>query len=96
MAYDPSVPRYMIVRRFTVGESEMPTIGRRSREIVEDMNIVWEHSHVTVDDDGTVRTYCVYEANDLGQINEHSKRLGVHDIELVQEIAGDVSPADFP
>jgi hypothetical protein len=74
----------------------MPTIGRRSREIVDDMKIVWEHSHVVVDEDGTVRTYCVYEANDLDQIHEHQQRLGVHDIEHVQEIVGDVSPADFP
>jgi hypothetical protein len=27
---------------------------------------------------------------------EHSKRLGAHNIEAVHEIAGDVSPADFP
>jgi hypothetical protein len=90
------MPRYMVVRRFSVDESQMPTIGRRSREIVDDMNIVWEHSHVVVDEDGTVRTYCVYEANDLDQIQEHQRRLGVHDIEHVQEIVGDVSPADFP
>jgi hypothetical protein len=91
------VPRYLVLRRFTVGESEMPTIGRRSREIVDDMpNVTWEHSHVVVDDEGTVRTYCVYEAKDLDEIHEHSQRLGVHDIEFVSEIAGDVSPADFP
>lgn len=90
------MPRYMVVRKFTVDESQMPAVGRRSREIVEDMNIVWEHSHVVVDDDGTVRTYCVYEANGLDEINEHSQRLGLHDVEHVQEIAGDVSPADFP
>ena len=61
-----NVPRYMIERRFTVGESEMPNIGRRSKEIVVGQfpAIVWEHSHVLVDDDGTAYTYCVYEAPD--------------------------------
>ena len=29
-------------------------------------------------------------------VMEHSKRLGAHTIESLQEIAGDVSPADFP
>jgi len=89
--------RYMIVRRFSVGESEMPAVGKRSREIVDEMpRIEWEHTHVAVDDDGNVRTYCVYEADSLEQVHEHSRRLGLHDIEHVQEIAGDVSPADFP
>jgi hypothetical protein len=90
------MPRYMVVRKFSVDESQMPDLGRRSREIVEDMGIVWEHSHVAVDDDGMVRTYCVYGANTLDQIKEHQKRLGLHDIEHVQEIVGDVTPADFP
>jgi hypothetical protein len=57
---------------------------------------VWEHSHVIVDDDGTVRTYCVYEAPDEQAIRDHSGKLGQHEIEFLQEIAGDVSPADFP
>jgi hypothetical protein len=44
----------MIVRSFDVGESQMPAVGRRSREIVEDElpEITWEHSHVVVDDNG--------------------------------------------
>jgi len=92
------MPRYLIVRRFSVQESEMPTVGRRSREIVEDElpAITWEHSHVVVDGEGVVRTYCVYAAPDEEIVIEHSKRLGAHTIESLQEIAGDVSPADFP
>jgi hypothetical protein len=92
------MPRYLIVRRFSVEESEMPTVGRRSRELVEDdfPEITWEHSHVVVDGEGTVRTYCVYDAPDEDSVYEHSKRLGAHQIEGLHEIAGDVSPADFP
>jgi hypothetical protein len=76
----------------------MPRIGRRSRELVDEdfPEVTWEHSHVVVDGEGTVRTYCVYEAPDEDVVIEHSKRLGAHDIEMIQEIAGDVSPADFP
>jgi hypothetical protein len=92
------MPRYMIVRSFAVDESQMPEVGRRSREIIEDSfpEITWEHSHVVVDGEGTVRTYCVYGAPDEDVVLEHSKRLGAHDIEGLHEIAGDVSPADFP
>jgi hypothetical protein len=92
------MPRYLIVRRFSVDESQMPTVGKRSREIVEDElpEITWEHSHVVVDGEGTVRTYCVYGAPGEEMVMEHSKRLGAHTIESLSEIAGDVTPADFP
>jgi hypothetical protein len=92
------MPRYLIVRRFDVGQEQMPQVGRRSRVTIETEfpQIVWEHSHVLVDDDGTVRTYCIYEAPDEQAIMDHSGKLGQHEIEFLQEIAGDVSPADFP
>ena len=58
------MPRYMIIRSFEVGEDQMPPVGRRSRELTEGdfPEITWEHSHVVVDDEGLVHTYCVYEA----------------------------------
>jgi hypothetical protein len=92
------MPRFLIVRKFQVGADEMPVVGRESREIVEESfpEIVWEHSHVVVDDDGTVRTFCVYEAPDEGAVLEHSRMLGKHTIDGLHEIAGDVTPADFP
>jgi hypothetical protein len=92
------MPRYLVVRKFEVDGDEMPQVGRRSRVAIEDRfpQIVWEHSHVTVDDDGLVRTYCVYESPDEETVMEHSRVLGQHQIETIQEIAGDVTPADFP
>lgn len=92
------MPRFLIVRRFAVGESEMPSVGRRSRELVEGdfPHIVWEHSHVVVDAEGTVFTYCVYDAPTEDVVLEHATRLGGHNIEALHEIAGDVTPADFP
>jgi hypothetical protein len=88
----------MIVRSFEVGEDEMPAVGRRSRAIVDNdlTQIVWEHSHVVVDDDGLVRTFCVYEAPSEEIVREHSSRLGQHRIDSLAEIVGDVTPADFP
>ena len=92
------MPRYLVVRKFEVDSDEMPQIGRRSRVAIEDNfpQIVWEHSHVTVDDDGLVRTYCVYDAPDEETVREHAQVLGRHQVEVIQEIAGDVTPADFP
>jgi hypothetical protein len=88
----------MIIRSFDVGEAEMPAVGRRSREIVEVElpAITWEHSHVVVDDDGKVRTFCVYSAPNEEAVREHSARLGQHRLDSVDEIVGDVTPADFP
>jgi hypothetical protein len=92
------VTRYLVVRTFEVGSEQMPDVGRRSRGLTETdfPEIVWEHSHVVVDDDGTVRTFCVYEAPDEETVREHSKKLGQHSIDGLHEIAGDVTPADFP
>jgi hypothetical protein len=92
------VPRYLVVRRFDVTSDEMPEVGRRSRVTIEDKypEIVWEHSHVVVGDDGTVMTYCVYDAPSEEVVRQHSVDLGNHTIDDVLEIAGDVTPADFP
>ena len=94
----PQMPRYLVVRTFTVGEGEMQAVGKRSRTIIEqDMpKITWEHSHVVVNDDGFVRTFCIYAAPDEDAVRQHSAALGEHQIDDLYEIAGDVTPADFP
>jgi hypothetical protein len=88
----------MIVRSFDVTQLEMQAVGRRSRELTEGdfPEVTWEHSHVVVDDDGKVRTYCVYAAPSVEVVREHASRLGSHEIDSLEEIAGDVTPADFP
>ena len=92
------MPRYLIVRSFQVGEDRMPEVGRRSRELVEGPfpEITWEHSHVAVDDGGGVKTFCVYAAPTEEIVREHAQQLGQHTIQGIYEIAGDVTPADFP
>jgi hypothetical protein len=92
------MPRYLIVRSFEVTEDQMPPVGRRSRELTEQdfPEITWEHSHVTIDDEGFVHTYCVYEAPNEDMVRQHGTKLGRHTIDSLHEIAGDVSPADFP
>jgi hypothetical protein len=92
------VPRYLVVRTFDVGEEEMPEVGRRSNEVIAGSypQIVWEHSHVVVNEDGQVMTYCVYEAPDEETVRNHAVDLGRHTLDAVHEIAGDVNPSDFP
>jgi hypothetical protein len=43
-----------------------------------------------------VQTYCVYDAPSEEAVREHARLLGEHRIDLLREIAGDVTPADFP
>jgi hypothetical protein len=91
------MPRYLIQRKFSVTENEMPRVGTRSKELTIDEfpKIIWEHSHVIVDDSGMAGTYCVYEAPDEETVRQHAISLGEHEFEI-HEIVGDVTPADFP
>ena len=76
----------------------MPEVGRKSRIVLRDdvSAVTWELSHVVVGDDGLVTTFCIYDAPSETEIHEHARRLGSHKIAAVHEIAGDVTPDDFP
>jgi len=90
--------KYLVERRFHVSQDEMPEVSRQSKQIAIEHfpEITWHHSHVVVDDEGMVKTYCVYEAPSEDIVRRHSAQLGEHDIEELYEIAGDVTPEDFP
>jgi hypothetical protein len=92
------VPRYLIERNFDVTEEAMPDVGRKSKRIaLEEMpEIVWEHSHVVIERSGLVTTFCVYGAPSEDAVRQHAEALGAHSIASIHEIAGDVTPADFP
>src|SRR3712207_9585994 len=92
------VPRFLIERTFTVPQEQMPTVGKRSKQVARDYfpEVGWEHSHVVVDDEGRVRTYCIYSAPSEEAVLGHASKLGDHTVDVVTEIAGDVTPDDFP
>lgn len=92
------MPRYIVERQFDVKHEGMPQVGSSSRRIlVEQMpEIVWEVSHVALDDAGGVKTYCIYDAPSEVEIRRHAEALGAHNIVSVNELAGDVTPEDFP
>jgi hypothetical protein len=89
---------FLVERTFSVGQDQMGEIGKRSRQLTEDefREITWHHSHVVVDGDGNVKTYCVYEAPDEDIVRAHAEKLGWHRVDGIYEIAGDVTPDDFP
>lgn len=76
----------------------MNAVGRRSRQIAEERfpSIAWEHSHVAIAEDGSVQTFCVYSAPDEQELRRHAQELGDHEVLRIAEIAGDVTPDDFP
>ena len=90
--------KYLVERTFHVSEEQMDHVGRRSKQVAleEYPEIVWHHSHVVVGDDGKVRTYCVYEAPSEDVVRAHAGALGMHTVDGIYEIAGDVTPDDFP
>jgi hypothetical protein len=90
--------RFLVERRYQVGMDRMPEVGKRSREVRNEHfpEIIWEHSHVVVDDSGTVKSFCIYDAPSEDIVRGHADTLGMHDVVAIYEIAGDVTPEDFP
>jgi hypothetical protein len=92
------MPRYLIERVYGQAEQEaMQNIGQRMKEVAEAKfpDVTWEHSHVVSDESG-IKSYCVYEAPSEDLLREHATVVGGHTITRIWEIAGDVTPADFP
>ena len=92
------MPRFLIERTYTVAADQLPEVATRSKAIGHQRfpEIVWEHSHVVIDGNGTPKSYCVYGAPSEQMVRDHAELLGDHFIQEIYEIAGDVSPADFP
>jgi hypothetical protein len=92
------VPMYIVERQFEVGEEDMPAIGRKSRGLLEGQfpEITWHYSHVTLNDRGLVKTFCLYEGPSEEAVLGHADKLGMHQVLAVYEVIGDVTPKDFP
>jgi hypothetical protein len=92
------MPRFVIERSYTVEEPEVPVVATRSKRIARDSypEIVWEHSHVVLDHEGIPKSFCIYAAPSEAMVLQHADDLGDHTIVAIYEIAGDVTPDDFP
>ena len=77
------MPRYVIERDFgKVSEDEMQEVAAKSKVTGSDHfpDIRWEHSHVVADDDGAIKSFCVYEAPSTDRLQEHADRVGGHEV----------------
>src|SRR5436190_5001741 len=91
------MPRYVVERFFDkIGDDEMLALGRKSDQVKLERfpEVTWEHSHLCVDADGAITTFCVYEAPSEQMICDHAEAFGGHTILRIMEIADDVTPAD--
>jgi hypothetical protein len=91
------MPRYMIERSFgDITDEEMLAAAVRSDTAQRERfpGITWEHSHVCVEDDGSITTFCVYEAPDEGVVRDHAEAFGGHSIKRLYEIADEVTPTE--
>ena len=92
--------RYLIERTWDpIEEEERLAKGPLSKRILSENQqfspVTWEHSHVVMDEDGNVKSFCVYSSPDTELLREHANMLGDHTITGLYEIGGDISPDDF-
>jgi hypothetical protein len=43
-----------------------------------------------------VKSFCIYVAPEAEILRRHASELGQHGVDRIYEIAGDISPRDFP
>ncbi len=94
------MPRYLIERVWDpIQEEEMAAKGPLSKRILTEdeqfSRVAWEHSHMVIDEDGQLKSFCVYSSPNTELIREHADLLGDHELGGIYEIGGDISPEDF-
>jgi ligand-binding SRPBCC domain-containing protein len=91
------MPRYVVQRSFAqiTDEDFLAAAVRSDRELGERFpEITWEHSHVCMDADGGITTFCIYEAPGEETIRQHANAFGSHSIERIYEVLEDLTPDD--
>lgn len=94
------MPRYLIERLFDQRNEKLgPPTSQRSMRVAREQfpDLAWEHTHVAEsDEEGAVRTFCIYTAPNEEELRAHALAVGSHVVLNVYELAGDVAPADIP
>ena len=89
------MPRYLVERYFDrISDDEMLALSVSSDRIATERfpEITWDHSHVCVDGEGAITTFCIYEAPSEEVVRAHATAFGGHSISRICEIADDVTP----
>lgn len=92
------MPKYLIDRNFSkITEEELDEFAKNSKRMAIQRfhDVVWHHSHVVIDPDGTVHTFCIYSAPTEERIRAHADAFGGHQIDSISIIAGDVDPDEI-
>lgn len=94
------MPRFLVERVWDdMQEEEMALKGPLSKRILTEhaelSPVTWEHSHMVMDEEGQLKSFCVYTSPDTELIRAHAELLGDHTIAAIYEIGGDISPEDF-
>lgn len=92
------MPRFLIDRNFSkITEDELAGFARDSKRIARERfhDVIWHHSHVVIDPDGVVHTFCIYSAPDEARIREHAVAFGGHSIDWISVIADEVDPDEI-
>ena len=92
------VPKFLIDRNFSkITEDELAGFARDSKRIARERfhDVTWHHSHVVIDPDGVVHTFCIYSAPDEARIREHAAAFGGHSIDWISVIADEVDPEEI-
>lgn len=93
------MPNFLIERLFYADRLPSPTDSQRAKSVMAERfpDMVWDHSHVVeADEQGNVRTFCIYSAPTADQVREHGAAIAPHDILNIYEIAADVTPQEIP
>lgn len=87
------MPRFIIERNVgRITREELEAAGRKSNEVIDNMNgVVWIRSYVS-DTDGKI--YCEYDAPNAEAIREHARRAGLPADRIV-EVALEINPQMF-
>jgi hypothetical protein len=94
----PAVPKFLIDRNFSkITEDELGEFAKNSKRLAIERfhDVIWHHSHVVIDPDGIVHTFCVYSAPSESRIREHAAAFGGHSIDWISVIADEVDPEEI-
>lgn len=93
------MPRYLIERNWgKIDEADLAEVGERNRLVLtkDFPDLSWERSDVVSDEEGVLKTFCMYTAPNAERLYEHATELGGHVVDTIYEVGGTVSPQDFP
>jgi hypothetical protein len=92
------MPRYVVETDFgRISEEEMLQLTARSKLVTAEHfpEIIWEGSRVCTEADGSIRSFCVYEAPGAARLQQHTDVVKKDLVTRMYEIVGEIDPEDL-